>query len=128
MADPVEHDLSDGTLAVVALASGFVIDRAGQALERLGARGLAALERERRRGRIRAGRNGDRAVDLERPLGRYLLEQQGRGRRRGGRRAGRELSAGMRRAADRRGDDRSEQAEPDRLARIGAPQRTRAQP
>jgi hypothetical protein len=38
MPDTVEHDLRDGPLPVLALAAGFVIDRARQALGRLGTR------------------------------------------------------------------------------------------
>ena len=58
MADPVEHDLGDGALAVVGLIARLVIDRLGQALQRtVEGRGVAA--RRIRLGRAAAG-NGRR--------------------------------------------------------------------
>ena len=75
MADPVEHHLGDGTLAVVVLAAGFVINGAGEAFERALARRGVALEGKRRPRRVGPGAQRDSLVDLQRLVGRELEEE-----------------------------------------------------
>ena len=128
MTDPVENDLRDGAFAVHVLIAGLVVDGAGEAVERLGARGVAAPEDKGPSGWVRAALQRDLRVHLERLLRRDLLKDQrrrGRGRcmRRGG-----GCRVGNGEAADRDRADEAEHAKPDRSARMGADERARLLP
>src|SRR4029079_15957984 len=80
--DSVQNDLSDRALAVRILGARLIIDGARETLQRLAARRRIALEHEGPCSRIGSRRNGNRLVDLERLLGRDLLQEQWGRRRR----------------------------------------------
>ena len=81
MADAVEDDLGDGALAVGAFLAGFVIDGAGQALERAGTgRRIDLAEREGRSGRVRAAIDRNMLVDRQRLVDWKLADEQRRRR------------------------------------------------
>lgn len=128
MADPVEDHLGDRSLTVRVLIAGFIINRACEAIESLGSRGVGAREGERDGGWIRACCNRDFSIDRKRLLGRDLLQDQrwrGWGRSIQGRSSGRLSNS---HAADRYRGDETQKAKADRSARMGAHERAHALP
>jgi len=124
VADPVQDDLSDRAFTVGVLVAGFVVNRAGEAGQRLLSGCGTAFKAERLGRRVWAGLERDRGIDLQGLVGRDVLNRQRRrrGRCRNGRGTG-NLGRGMGGSGDRQCGDEAHQAEPQRLARVGAPQR-----
>jgi hypothetical protein len=119
MADAVEHHLRYRALTVHVLIARFVIDCARKAFERLAARGRSPLEEERHRRGVRAACHRDLGIDLERLLGRDLLIGHRRRSRGCGMRGRIGRGVRHRHASERHRGNESQQADPDRLARIG---------
>ena len=78
MPNAVQNDLGDRALAILVLVAGLIIDRAREAVERLRPCALAALEDEGCGSRIRAARERNLGIDLQRLLGRDILKDQRR--------------------------------------------------
>ena len=117
------YHLSDRALPILILIAGFVVNGAGEAVERLRAGERTAVEPERHCGRVWTAGDGYLGVKLQRLGWRERADDHRWRGWRSGRRS--VLASGQRGGPDRGRSDEPEHTRSDDLARIGAPQRGR---